>query len=399
MIDEGERDMIVRRNSYFLYSIITIFLYSYSLTLVSYEKKQLNVLMVVPVFPKIHDICMLNQMTGLIDRGHSVSIYAPKLGDILHMQEDVIKYNLLSHLITGELPDNLDCYDIVVFQLGHKATNIKKTHNYKGKVVVCLRGYDITGFIKSNPHAYDDLFESVDLFMPVCEAFKKKLQDLGCSSDKIVVHHSGINCSRFAFKARQFPVIGPINIVSVGRFVEKKGFMYSIRAIAQLVKRYPRIHYTIIGDGILKKKYKKYIKQFGIRSRVTIDGWYSHDEYVKVLDKAHIFIVPSVTAHDNDQEGIPNVLKEAMAMGLMVVATDHSGNYELIEDKISGFLVPERNSGAIVRAVDYVLSKPEEWASLQFIARSLVCKKFDTEKLNDDLEKIFIRLINGSTNG
>lgn len=390
--------MIVKHNNYSFYFIMGIF-YCYSFILLSHEKQQMNVLMVVSAFPKIHDICMLNQMTGLIDRGHSVSIYAPKLGDTLHVQEDVTKYNLLSHTIIGELPDNLDDYDVVVFQLGHKATNIKQTHNYKGKVVVCLRGYDITGFVKSNPHAYDDLFESVDLFMPVCEAFKKKLQDLGCDPDKIIVHHSGINCSRFAFKVRPFPVEGPINIVSVGRFVEKKGFMYSIRAIAELVKRFPRIRYTIIGEGGLKRKYKKYIKQFGIRSKVRIDGWYSHDEYIKILDNAHIFIVPSVTAHDNDQEGIPNVLKEAMAMGLLVVATDHSGNGELVEDKISGFLVPERNSGAIVRAVDYLLNNSEEWVSLQFIARSLVCKKFDTEKLNDDLEKIFLRLINGDTNG
>ena len=77
-------------------------------------------------------------------------------------------------------------------------------------------------------------FDSCDLFMPVCEAFKKIAERIGCNPEKIVVQHSAIDCSRFIFKERKRPRRSTINIVSAGRFVEKKGFDYAIRAIAQL---------------------------------------------------------------------------------------------------------------------------------------------------------------------
>jgi len=305
--------LLQRQKSFLYYSIIILGSLFASLSF-SLDKKRMKILMVVPSFPKIHDICMLNQMTGLIDRGHDVYINASKLGDTTKVQEDVIKYNLLSKTIVGDLPRNLNTYDIVVFQLGHRAINIKKTHGYKGKVVICLRGYDITAFVKENPHAYDEFFESCDLFMPVCEAFKEKIESLGCDPRKVRVHYSGIDCSRFTFKVRKFPAQGTINIISAARFVEKKGLIYAIRAVAQLLETYPRIRYTIIGDGVLKSVYQQFINRAGLSKQIIIDGWHPHDEYIALLDKAHIFILPSITADNDDQEGIPNVLKEAMAI-------------------------------------------------------------------------------------
>ena len=158
------------------------------------QKKSMKILMVVTTFPKIHDVCMLNQMTGLIARGHEVHIYATTRGDCSHVQEDVITYDLINKTIYEELPSDLNYYDIVVFQLGHKVIDIRKTHNYNGKIVVMLRGYDVTTYLTKNPHAYDKYFISCDLFMPVCEAFKTILERAGCNSNKIIVHHSAIDC-------------------------------------------------------------------------------------------------------------------------------------------------------------------------------------------------------------
>lgn len=356
-------------------------------------KRPMKILMVVPAFPKIHDICMLNQITGLIDRGHDVHIYAFHRGDESRVQQDVITYNLMNKTFFEQLPNSLDEYDIVVFQLGHKLFDIRKTHNFKGKIVVCLRGYDITGFLQDHPHFYDTYFDSCDLFLPVCNAFKKILERIGCDSKKIIVHHSTIDCSKFIFKTREFPQQGPINIVSAGRFVEKKGFTYAIKSIAALIKKYPNIQYTIIGDGILKKKYIKLINKLNVGNNIKIDGWKAHEEYITVLNQAHFFILPSITARNNDQEGIPNVLKEAMAMGVLVVATDHSGNAELIDHGISGFLVPERNSKAIMQKIEYLLGNSRLWLSMQIAAANKVYQEFNKEKENDKLEKIFYDLL------
>lgn len=372
---------------------ILVSLFSLYITDCAAENKSMKILMVVASFPKIHDICMLNQITGLIDRGHDVWIYSLHKGDMVNIQDDVARYNLVKKTIFYDLPETLDDYDIVMFQLGHKLVNIRKTHHYKGKIVVCLRGYDITGYLQEKPHAYDAYFDICDLFMPVCEFFKTLLLTQGCPKDKIIVHHSAIDCSKFKFKQRQLPRQGNINIVSSGRFVEKKGFAYSIRAVANLIKKFPNIKYTIIGEGILKKKYKKLIRRLGVEDRIKLDGWHAHDEYIAILDKAHIFIAPSVVADNNDQEGIPNVLKEAMAMGIVTIATNHAGNPELINDNVSGFLVQERSIAQISETIEYILNNQEKWPSMQEAAAQKIRQEFERENENDKLEAILLNLL------
>lgn len=357
------------------------------------QQKKMKILMVVATFPKIHDICILNQITGLIDRGHDVWIYAFRTGDCQNVQQDVITYDLINKTIFGRLPATLDDYDVVMFQLGHKLMNIRKTHNYQGKIVVCLRGYDITGFLKERPEAYTPYFDTCDLFMPVCEFFKNILIEQGCSEDKIIVHHSTIDCSKFKFKKRKLSVDTHFNIVSAGRFVEKKGFAYAIRAIAYLVKKFPGIKYTIIGDGILKKEYRKMIQKLGVEENIILDNWHTHEEYISILDNTHIFLAPSVTAENNDQEGIPNVLKEAMAMGILVISTNHSAIPELIEHDISGFLVPERNIHELCKTIEYVLTHPKRWTSIQIAASRKIRQEFENENENDKLEAILQNLL------
>jgi colanic acid/amylovoran biosynthesis glycosyltransferase len=357
--------------------------------------KKMNVLVVVPSFPKIHDVCMLNQITGLINRGHEVTIFAYHQGDTQKVQEDVIAYNLLEKTIYAEFPENLNQYDVVIFQLGHRVVDIKKTHNYKGKVVVCLRGYDITGFLAQNPNWYDELIVSCDLFLPVCERFKEILEGIGCKKEKIIVHYSGIDCSRFAFKERELPQDGAIKIVSAGRFVEKKGFEYAIAAVAQLLKKYPKVQYTILGEGKLEENYRNLIREYKVGRNIQLMEWHPHEEYIKILDNSDIFILSSVTAANDDQEGIPNVLKEAMAMGLLVVATKHSGNAELLKNGAYGFLVEERSRQSMYDALDYILSNPDKWSSMRAGARKKITVKFDKEKVNDKLEKILLKLTRG----
>ena len=111
------------------------------------------------------------------------------------------------------------------------------------------------------------------------------------------------------------------------------------------------------------------------------------------MNKAHIFILPSVTARNNNKEGIANVLKEAMAIGLPVIATHHSGNSELIQNGISGLLVPERNSTALRQAIEYLLNNSNKWLSMQLAAAHTVHQKFEKEKENDKLEAILYALL------
>ena len=80
-------------------------------------------------------------------------------------------------------------------------------------------------------------------------------------------------------------------------------------------------------------------------------------------------------------------------MGLLVIATKHSGNTELIEHKVSGLLVPERSSTLIMHKVEYLLNHPELWLSMQLAAAHKVHHEFNKDKENDKLEAIFYDLL------
>src|SRR5258708_24464289 len=127
----------------YIYFLFSLFFYGMNVYDVV-QKKPMKILMVVGSFPVIHDICILNQITGLIDRGHDVHIFAFSKGDCINVQKDVIAYALINKTIFKKLPANLNSYDIIIFQFGHRIFDVKKEYKFKGKVVVCLRGYDIT---------------------------------------------------------------------------------------------------------------------------------------------------------------------------------------------------------------------------------------------------------------
>ena len=115
---------------------------------------------------------------------------------------------------------------------------------------------------------------------------------------------------------------------------------------------------------------------------------------VEILDNCQLFVAPSVTATDGNQEGIPNVPKEAMAMGLPVVSTQHSGIPELDQDGISGFLVRERDAEAIAEKLTYLIEHPEIWGQFGREGRAKVEEKNDISKLNDELFELYQPLVN-----
>ena len=111
------------------------------------------------------------------------------------------------------------------------------------------------------------------------------------------------------------------------------------------------------------------------------------------LEDADVLVAPSVTAADGDEEGIPNVLKEAMASGLPVVATRHAGIPELVEDGVSGLLVPERDEAALADALERLARAPAGWAAMGRAGREKIEKEYDIDRLNDRLAGLLEGLI------
>ena len=294
----------------------------------------LNILFVVGYFPSLSQIYILNMITGLINRGHNVSIFSFHKSDELDMHPHVEKYKLLNRVIYENFPEILPECDIVFCQFGGLGKKILEIPNLsewlqKRKMVVCLRGFDVMGYVNNPAGLNTYIFNKVDLFLPVCNYFKNRFIALGCNPEKIVVHHSAIDCTQFFFKIRQRPEQGIVHLISVCRLVKKKGIDIAIKALVEVIKKYRRVHYTIVGDGPERTYLELLIDQLSLQDKVTLCGWKNHDELVSILDQSHIFLLPSITPPNGNEEGISNALKEAMAMGLVSIATWHAGTPEL----------------------------------------------------------------------
>ena len=411
----------------------------------------MKIAFIVDNFPILSETFIVNQITGLIERGHEVHIYGRQTEEN-KLHPDVEKYKLIER--TRYLPDipknylsrffnvvylltinfskcplvllrslnvfkygkraaslrlfystlpfiKVSKYDIIHCQFGRQAVCKFGPYSYegvvlrdigavKGKLITTFRGYDISWYIhKYGENVYEELFKKGDFFFANCEFFRTRAIQLGCNENKIIVHGSGIDCNRFKFKARYPDTTGKIRIATTGRLVEKKGIEYAIFAIAKVAKSYPNIEFNIIGDGELKKRFVKIIKELNIADKVNLKGWRNQKEIIDILDETHIFVAPSVTASDGNQDAPVNTLKEAMAMGLPVIGTLHGGIPELIEDGISGFLVPERAPSAIADKLIYLIQHPEIWQQMGLSGRKKVETDYDINKLNSELVEVY----------
>lgn len=378
----------------------------------------MRIAFIVIRFPLLSETFILNQIVGLIERGHEVDIYAYKAGDTSKMHPDVEKYHLLNrtyYVVGPKISANYflralkgllkllgkESYDIIHCQfgeLGLYAARLRKLGLLKSKLITSFRGHDISRYIQEyGSDVYNRLFDTGNFFLTNCEYFKRRLLKLGCEENKVVVHRSGLDCSKFVFMPRSPHPDSRIRIASTGRLVEKKGLEYSIRAVAQLAKNH-NIEYNIIGDGPLRENFQQLIQELNVSDTVKLLGWKNQQELVEILNNSQIFIAPSVTAKDGDQDAPVNTLKEAMAMGLPVIGTQHGGIPELIEDGISGFLVPERDADAISQKLSYLIEHPQLWPQMGQSGRAYVEKHYDLHKLNDELVKIYQQLLDTDSN-
>ncbi len=148
----------------------------------------------------------------------------------------------------------------------------------------------------------------------------------------------------------------PFRIVSVGRTVEKKGFGDLIRALTLLKDRDWRFDH--VGGGALTKTLHEQAKRAGIADRISWHGSLARGSVFDLLARCDLFVLPSRIARSGDRDGLPNVLMEAQTHRLPVVSTRVSAIPELIEDGVTGLLVPERDPKALAAAIARLMDDP-----------------------------------------
>jgi colanic acid/amylovoran biosynthesis glycosyltransferase len=219
---------------------------------------------------------------------------------------------------------------------------------------------------------------------------------MGCDSDKISVHRTGINLKRFKYREETNRNSKNIKLLSIGRLIEKKGFFFSIRAISIIIKKYPDLIYNIVGDGELKNYLKELILNLGLDDKVNILGYKTSENIIELINYSNILLAPSIKAKNGDQEGIPNSIKEAMAIGVPVISTKHSGIPELVKDNITGCLVPEGSINKLADKIIFLIENKKISELIKLKSRKSIELYYDIEKLNMELLEIYKRLINNN---
>jgi colanic acid/amylovoran biosynthesis glycosyltransferase len=290
-------------------------------------------------------------------------------------------------------------FDAIVCHFGPVGAQVQELRDAgvtEAPLITFFHGYDVSRTVDEHGASlYRSLFDSGELLLPISQFWRNKLIGLGAPEDRTEVHHMGVNTHEIRFRPRALVRGEPVTLISIARLTEKKGIEYALRALALLPPDTPAYHYHVVGDGELRARLERLRTELGLDARVTFHGWKSQAEVAGLLDTAHVLLQPSVTASDGDQEGIPVALMEAMAAGMPVVSTLHTGIPELVEDGICGYLVPERDVAALGARIADLLRTPELWAQLGQAGRARVEAEFDVDVLNDRLAQRIERVARG----
>ncbi|HBT4851198.1 TPA: glycosyltransferase [Klebsiella pneumoniae] len=393
----------------------------------------MNITFFCATFPVASETFIQNQIISFIKMGHNVRILALYPGDMSCLHEDFVNYNLkekvdyvfpsnfttqgrlavltkrFSHALKCLAAGKVKAFNIIKYgHLSHTlylpsiigsiksvykadyfvahfgtcgtiANSLRELGVLDGKIVTIFHGFDISikDVLARYKKQYSNLFAQGDLFFPISHLWKEKMISLGCEPSKIEVIRMGIHVEEFVYKGRDIKNI--LNIVSVCRLIEKKGIEYSIRACSRLKENNIPFNYTIVGYGPLESSLRSLIEQLGLTDVVTITGFQSQSNVKAILDKSNVFVLPSITSENGDMEGIPVALMEAMASGLPVVSTYHSGIPELIENNISGYLCDEKNIEQISEKLIFIYNNPQSVLSATVNARTKIEESFNID--------------------
>jgi len=376
-----------------------------------------------------------------MDRGHKVDIYSGGAENSNKVHDDVIKYELLrrthyfpnfetnrlyriinslQHTIKfvpdhfallinslnflkhGRMASSLyllhkvvpflkkNSYDIIHCHFGPNgklAIILRQLKIFNGKIITTFYGYDLTSYVKKNgENTYSELFNKGDLILSISSDFKERLIKLGCDEGKIRIHHLGINSDKFKFRPPEsLKNFESIYILSIARLVEKKGIIYGIDAVQKLIHKFPNIKYLIAGDGPLKQELSDFINKKQINANVELIGTKKQEEILHLMKRANIFLAPSVTSKSGDEEGTPVAIMEALASGIPVVSTYHSGIPELVIPGRTGLLAHQKDSYDLAEKISYILKNSKMSQNMIFEGRKHIEKSYDISNLNSKL--------------
>jgi colanic acid/amylovoran biosynthesis glycosyltransferase len=254
-------------------------------------------------------------------------------------------------------------------------------------LLVTLHGADVT-VRSSRTDLYKQLGEQASLFLCVSRFIRDRALEAGFPSQKLLVHYIGIDRDLFSPSASHGK---PQGVLFVGRLVEKKGCEYLLRAMQIVQRAHPQCELTVIGNGPLRPALEALARELDVRCHFR--GTQPAIVVREALQKTQVFCVPSVTAVNGDGEGLGLVFAEAQSMGVPVVSTTHGGIPEIVTNRVTGLLVPERDYMALADALCLLLVEENLWERLHRAGPQWIRQYFDLKMQTAVLENIYNGII------
>jgi colanic acid/amylovoran biosynthesis glycosyltransferase len=232
-----------------------------------------------------------------------------------------------------------------------------------------------------------DLLNDASFVVTVSDFSLRRLaRSFSKSAGKIHRVYNGVDLSMFK---QAIPSAGPIKFLSIGRLIEKKGFIYLVNACRLLRDRGLDFECKIVGEGPERGSLQESIETNQLEKQVFLAGAMSQPEIVDLLAQSAIFVFPAVHDRFGDTDNLPTVLIEAMASRLALVATDVAGIPEIVHHEKNGILVPEKNPVRLADAIQDLSSRRSLLDQYGERSRQIAEQKFSLPNTIAELKRVF----------
>ena len=249
--------------------------------------------------------------------------------------------------------------------------------------IVSFHGADLSNQFSSQDYA--KLWPHAELFLCRSQSLKKELIAKGCPPKRIRLNYTGVPLPKMTSQPPAWKDDTPIRLLQVCRFIEKKGLEITIMATRLLKDSGISVHLTLVGSGPLESRLRQKSKQLGLDHQVTFTGFLRGIDLEKQFQENDIFCHPSRQTAQGDREGIPNSLLEAMAFGMPVISTRHSGIPEAIDHGKTGILLDVCKPDALANEIYNLLNDHDQFKNLSRNTRVQIEKRFSIKCCTDQL--------------
>ncbi len=331
---------------------------------------KLGLAVITSGFPRRSETFALNELLALDAGGDLAAVFATKPGDGSRLQPGAER--LLSRVQVLPPGTPAQQADAVVAGLGGRP--VRGVHGYFAHTPAEVAR--LAARRLGVPYGFSAHARDVRKVAPA--ALADRARDAACviacnddvaadvraaGFDARLVRH-GVDLGRF--HAEPEPSAPPLELLAVGRLVEKKGYDVLITAVRLLEQPF---RLRIVGEGTERVRLAAAIRAAGLGDRVQLSGGLTHTDLPAAYASAHVVVVPSVVDRSGDRDGLPNVVLEAMACGRPVVASDVAAIGTAV-DADTGVLVPPGDPGALAEALSALDADPSRRTTLGAAGRS-----------------------------